>query len=69
MDRNNDGRLAPSEMGNANPQVFNLLDANEDGSVTMTELQHMMSVLQTKHDSLENDRENGFRNVVDYDSY
>ena len=71
MDKNHDGRLTLSEMGNANPKVFDLLDANEDDSVTLTELQHMMSVLQTKHDSLENDEENSFRkagNVVDYDS-
>ena len=58
MDRNLDGKLTPSEMGNVTPQIFMLLDANGDRYVTLSELQHMMTILQSKHDMLEDNSAN-----------
>ena len=52
MDRNYDGKLSPSEMKNTDSKIFMLLDSDGDGFVTKSELQHMMNVLQVKHDSL-----------------
>ena len=52
MDRNFDDKLSYSEMKNTDPKIFNLLDSDSDGYVTMSELQHLMGVLQDKHDSL-----------------
>ena len=52
MDRDLDGMLSPSEMGGANSQIFMLLDSNNDGYVTLPELEHMMTVLQSKHDTI-----------------
>ena len=52
MDRDFDDKLSPNEMTNADPKIFMLLDSDGDGYVTRNELQHMMKVLQAKHDSL-----------------
>ena len=52
MDVNFDNKLSPNEMINTDSKIFTLLDSNEDGFVTKNELQHMMNVLQEKHDSL-----------------
>ena len=64
MDVDFDNKLSRDEMINAgtDSKIFMLLDSDDDGYVTKGELQHMMNVLQAKHDSLvENDIEsNGF---------
>ena len=60
MDVDFDNKLSRNEMLNAGTdlKIFMLLDADDDGFVTKGELQHMMNVLQAKHDSLiENDAE------------
>ncbi len=52
MDSDLDGRLSNDEMTNTDSKIFMLLDSDDDGFVTKGELQHMMNVLQVKHDSL-----------------
>jgi Ca2+-binding EF-hand superfamily protein len=52
MDSDLDGRLSNDEMTNTDSKIFMLLDSDDDGFVTKGELQHMMNVLQAKHDSL-----------------
>ena len=54
MDVNSDNKLSRDEMRNTgtDSKIFMLLDSDDDGFVTKGELQHMMNVLQVKHDSL-----------------
>ena len=58
MDFDLDGKLSQSEMKKTTPQIFMLLDSDGDGYVTEEELQHMMKVLQAKHDTLTGESEN-----------
>ena len=55
MDSDSDGRLNQFEMRRAGPEIFMLLDSDGNDYVTRDELQHMMKVLQAKHNTLVGD--------------